>query len=93
MKNKLIGGVLLSAMALSLLAGCGPKPTIGDPEPAPKPDHGYVEIPKMDENNISPDEERPFKRRLPLAGSGSAGGLCHRRLLRAGGFVGRLQRG
>ena len=57
MKNKLIGGVLLSAMALSLLAGCGPKPTIGDPEPAPKPDHGYVEIPKMDENNISPDEE------------------------------------
>ena len=46
MKNKLIGGVLLSAMALSLLAGCGPKPTIGDPEPAPKPDHGYVEIPK-----------------------------------------------
>ena len=25
MKNKLIGGVLLSAMALSLLAGCGPK--------------------------------------------------------------------
>lgn len=46
MKNKLIGGVLLSAMALSLLAGCGPKPTIGDPEPAPKPDHGYVRFPR-----------------------------------------------
>jgi len=57
MKNKLIGGGLLSTMVLSLLAGCGPKPTIGDPEPAPKPDHSYVEIPKMDENNISPDEK------------------------------------
>ena len=53
MKKKLIGGILLSAMTLSLLAGCGPKPAISDPKPelfAPS----YVEIPQMDENNISP---------------------------------------
>ncbi len=56
MKKKLIGGILLSAMTLSLLAGCGPKPAISDPKPelfAPS----YVEIPQMDENNISPDED------------------------------------
>ena len=56
MKKKLIGGILLSAITLSLLAGCGPKPAISDPKPelsAPS----YVEIPKMDENNISPDED------------------------------------
>lgn len=60
MNSKILGGFFLSVLSLSLLAGCGPKMSPDNPDPAPTPGAtvpGYVEIPKMTENNIAPDED------------------------------------
>lgn len=50
--------LLYSALSLSLLAGCGPaEPTTPEASNSPAP-NGYVEIPRMTDDLIAPEESR-----------------------------------
>ena len=58
-RKRILYAIIVSALSLSLLAGCGPKdqPTETEP-PSPTPDTGYVTVPEMDEDLIAQDEEK-----------------------------------
>lgn len=58
-RKRILYAIIVSALSLSLLAGCGPKdqPTETEP-PSPTPDTGYVAVPEMDEDLIAQEEEK-----------------------------------
>lgn len=58
-RKRILYAIIVSALSLSLLAGCGPKdqPTETEP-PSPTPDTGYVAIPEMDDDLIAKEEEK-----------------------------------
>lgn len=58
-RKRILYAIVVSALSITLLAGCGPKEQPAETEsPSPTPDTGYVTVPEMDEDLIAQDEEK-----------------------------------
>ena len=58
-RKRILYAIVVSALSLTLLAGCGPKEQPAETKsPSPTPDTGYVTVPEMDEDLIAQDEEK-----------------------------------
>lgn len=58
-RNRILYAIAVSALSLSLLAGCGPKEQPAETEsPSPTPDTSYVTVPEMDEDLVAEEEEK-----------------------------------